>query len=442
MGTAIARTFPVPSTLAPFLLGLLVTAGLLVPLILRLRGQARDADAHATAAEKQLADLKKSRTETEESQRALAHFLKEFPHAARDLFSGLTERQVPGALLRVLQRSLDPAQALVLVRRGQASENLRLVVAATYPEGDTALLNKEVSGTAGEVGFVVESQLVVTRPDLAAGSVQERIKPGPDALPGFRADLYAPLVFDQDTLGVIAVARPKRVVGDGKAALRLIAQTGAQALHAATSYSQVRVTAEVDGLTSAYNKRYVEQALSDLIYRTACAAYDRRSAGSGSSPDTVSIFLFDLDHFKHYNDTNGHLAGDSLLQDLARLVQASIRQDDIFGRFGGEEFLLIMPNTDLSHALAAANKLRGAIAARKFVSADKQPMGVISVSGGVAEYPSDGIDAPTLLRAADEALYEAKRQGRNRVVAAASVREEAARAAVPALPVPEGKPGA
>jgi diguanylate cyclase (GGDEF)-like protein len=432
------------SSLAPFLLGLLATAGLLVPLLLRWRGKAADADGRATALEDQLEQLRESLAESEDNQLALSHFLKEFPHLARDLFSGLADRQLPAALLRVVQRSLDPAHACVLVRRGQDSGPARMVVAAAFPEGGAQRIGTEVPSDRGEVGFVAESQLVMAGPDLAAKSVQERIKPGGEGLVGFHPALYAPLVFDQETLGVIALSEPRRVPGDGKAALRLIAQTGAYALHAAAAYSRVRITAEVDGLTNAFNKRYVEQALSELIYRSACAAYDRRSSTGG---ETLSIFLFDLDNFKFYNDANGHLAGDSLLQELARLVQASIRSEDIFGRFGGEEFLLILPNTGLEHALGAANKLRSAIAAHAFPFAEKQPMGLISVSGGVAEYPADGVDAAALLRAADQALYEAKRQGRNRVVPASEARTAAPGASagagpVGATPVTNGSTGA
>jgi diguanylate cyclase (GGDEF)-like protein len=420
------------SSLVPFLLGLLVTAGILVPVLLRLRAKAADSETRASSLENENAKLRKSLSETEDNELALSHFLKEFPHLARDLFSGLTDRQIPAALLRVVQRSLDPAQVCVL-RRGQDSETGRLVVAAAFPEGGAIKTGLAVSGDRGEVGFVVESQLVVGRAELAAKQVQERMKPGGEGMGGFQPAFYAPLVFDQDTLGLIALSPPRRVMGDAKAALRLIAQTGAYALHAAAAYSRVRVTAEVDGLTNAFNKKYVEQALSELIYRSACAAYDRRSS---TGPSTLSIFLFDLDNFKYYNDNNGHLAGDRLLQELARLVQSSIRQDDIFGRFGGEEFLVILPNTGLTHALGAANKLRSAIASRAFPFAEKQPMGQISVSGGVAEYPTDGADAATLLRVADEALYEAKRQGRNRVVAAARAKTETATPAVVA-PTPD-----
>ena len=136
-------------------------------------------------------------------------------------------------------------------------------------------------------------------------------------------------------------------------------------------------------------------------------------------PPALSVFMFDIDNFKNYNDTNGHLAGDELLQELARLVQDNIRKDDVFGRFGGEEFLVVLPHTNASQALAAAEKLRAVVADHAFAFRDSQPLGRVSISGGVAEYPHDGRDAVALLRAADQALYDAKHRGRNRVLAAA-----------------------
>jgi diguanylate cyclase (GGDEF)-like protein len=390
--------------LTPFLLGLLVTAALLLPVLLRFRASAGEANRRAAALEREASELRRGRTQMDEDQRSVLQFLKEFPNLARDLFGGYAERQLPPTLLHVLQKSLDPAQALVLVRRGQEPADARFVVAAAYPEGGVPRVGTEMPLDRGELGFVAESQLLASREDLTTDEARRRIKPGPDSLAGMQPQLLAPLVFDHETLGMIALSRPRRAVGDGKAALRLIAQTAAQALHAAAASARVRVTGEMDGLTRAYNKRHMEQALSDLIQR----------GGAGAS-----IFLFDIDHFKHYNDTNGHLPGDKLLQELVRVVQDSIRKDDIFGRFGGEEFLLILPNTTREQATGAANKVREAIAARRFPFAEKQPMGILSISGGVAEYPHDGPDGVGLLRAADAALYEAKRQGRNRVVTAA-----------------------
>jgi len=272
----------------------------------------------------------------------------------------------------------------------------------------------------GEIGFAAESQIDVNRQDLQAETAQRRIKPGP-GLPGMlQPDLIAPLVFDQDTLGVIVVANPRKT-GDPKAALRLVAQTGAQVLHTADQVSRMKTTAERDGLTRIFNKKHIDQALNELVYRAACATYDQRSAGQAQPVQALSVFLFDIDNFKNYNDTNGHLAGDKLLQELAGLVNEAVRKDDILGRFGGEEFLLVMPHTNATQALAAGEKIRSLLAHHPFPFAEKQPLGCISISGGVAEYPIHGLDAAGLLHASDEALFEAKRSGRNRVLLAKAV---------------------
>ncbi|HEY6546296.1 MAG TPA: sensor domain-containing diguanylate cyclase [Vicinamibacteria bacterium] len=412
---------------------------MLIPLFLRSRAVASEVSSEVEALEQQLSSILKGKAQLEEDQKFLTQFMKEFPHLARDLFNGLKERQVPPSVLHVVQRSLDPAQVVVLVRRG--TEEGLFVVAAASPEAGTVRVGDEVRSDVGEVGFAAEARIVVGRDDLADDTTKSRIKPAPNAFTGFLPELFAPLVFDQETLGMVVLSKPRKASGEVKAALRLIAQTGAQALHNAAAYTQIKVTAEMDGLTRIFNKKHMEQGLGELIYRTACAAYDRRDQGGGQGPaQTLSVFLFDIDHFKHYNDTNGHLAGDKLLQELARIVPEAIRKDDTFGRFGGEEFLLILPNTNLAQSLAAANKIRALIAAHPFAFADRQPMKAITVSGGVAEYPYHGRDAQSLLHAADEALYEAKRQGRNRVAAAAAARAGAAAAPLPANPVPPEKP--
>jgi len=409
------------SPFIPFFLGLAITAGLLVPLLLRLRSSFGEALAEKASAGQQISQLERNHAVLEEDLRFLTQFLKDYPRLARQLYSGLSERQIPGELLAIVQRSLDPQQVAVLVRRSEAKEEKSrtpcLVVAAAYPDGSAVKVGTEVSLDTGEIGFAAESQIDVSRQDLQAETAQSRIKPGP-GLPGMpQPDLISPLVFDQETLGVIVVLKPRKA-GDPKAALRLVAQTGAQVLHTADHVSRMKMTAEMDGLTQIYNKKHMEQALNELVYRAACAAYDQRSAGPAQS---LSVFLFDLDTFKNYNDTNGHLAGDKLLQELAGLVNAAVRKDDIFGRFGGEEFLLVMPHTNAMQGMAAAEKIRSLLAHHPFPFAEKQPLGCISISGGVAEYPIHGVDAAGLLHASDEALYEAKRSGRNRVLLAKAV---------------------
>jgi diguanylate cyclase (GGDEF)-like protein len=409
------------SSFIPFFLGLAITAGLLVPILLRLRSAVGEARAERASAGHQFAQLRRGQVVLEEDLRFLTQFLKDYPRLARQLYSGLNERQIPGELLAIVQRSLDPQQVAVLVKRsetnGEKARTPRLVVAAAYPDGSAFKVGTELPLDAGEIGFAAESQIDVNRQDLQAETAQRRIKPGP-GLPGMpQPDLIAPLVFDQETLGVIVVAKPRKA-GDPKAALRLVAQTGAQVLHTANQVSRMKTTAEMDGLTRIYNKKHLEQALNEIVYRAACAAYDQRSAGPAQP---LCVFLLDIDNFKSYNDTNGHLAGDKLLQELAGLVNRSVRKDDIFGRFGGEEFLLVLPHTNATQGIAAAEKIRAMLASHPFPFAEKQPLGCISISGGVAEYPVHGLDAAGLLRAADEALYEAKRSGRNRVLPARAV---------------------
>ncbi len=416
------------SPFIPFFLGLAITSGLLVPILLRLRSSVGEARAEKSATAGLVSQLKRANAVLEEDLRFLTQFLKDYPRLARQLYSGLTERQIPGELLAIVQRSLDPQQVAVLVKRsdakGEKNRIPRLVVAAAYPDGAAVKVGTEVPLETGEIGFAAESQIVVNRQDLQAETVQSRIKPGPP-LPGMpQPDIIAPLVFDQDTLGVVVVAKPRKS-GDPKTALRLVTQTGAQVLHTAAQVSRMKTTAEMDGLTRIYNKKHMEQALNELVYRAACAAYDQRSAGQAQPAQALSVFLFDIDNFKHYNDTNGHLAGDKLLQGLAGLVNDSVRKDDIFGRFGGEEFLLVMPHTNATQGMAAAEKIRNLLATHPFAFAEKQPLGLLSVSGGVAEYPYHGLDAAGMLHAADEALYEAKRSGRNRVLVAKAVAAEA-----------------
>ena len=111
---------------------------------------------------------------------------------------------------------------------------------------------------------------------------------------------------------------------------------------------------------------------------------------------------------------NGHDAGDQLLKELSKLLQADIRRSDYVGRFGGEEFLLVLRNTNKQQARVVAEKVRERIANYSFPFAKNQPLGFLSVSGGVASYPEDGLDSTSILRAADGALYQSKREGRNR----------------------------
>lgn len=399
-------------TVAAFVI---VGAGVVTAVLFAWSGRLLMALSRAThrtdALERELALLRRAHLMLEQDQQRLAHFLHEFPLLTRDLHSEGQQRRIPHVLANVAMRSLHPGQAVVMLRR-RPTENEperanRFVVAAVMPEGCPVPVGTEIAIGQGELGFAAETQRVMSRQDFDLEGSVARGRLRQQGLPGFEPDLLAPMIFEGETLGLIALSGCSRTSEDAKAALRLIAQTGAQAVHNAAAYNHMKTTADLDGLTGIFNKRQMTQTLAERLHEAE------------TSLRPLSVFLFDVDNFKNYNDLNGHVAGDRLLQMLARLVRENIRKTDIFGRFGGEEFLLVLPNTPVQHAVTVADKIRAAIAGHALPGAERQPLGCISVSGGVAQYPVDALDSAKLLHAADCALYEAKRQGRNRVLRAA-----------------------
>lgn len=154
-----------------------------------------------------------------------------------------------------------------------------------------------------------------------------------------------------------------------------------------------------DGLTEIYNRRYIETQLGAEFDR--CKRYD----------GTMSTILFDLDHFKNVNDTYGHLAGDEVLRQVSKSLVDVLRTSDVAGRYGGEEFTVILPNTSLEGALKSAERIRSAIEGLH-IEFDGQHIPV-TVSIGVTEFRKDTESHEAMLQEADIALYVCKENGRN-----------------------------
>lgn len=170
------------------------------------------------------------------------------------------------------------------------------------------------------------------------------------------------------------------------------------------NYHRSLSLALTDPLTGLYNRRYVSAHLESLL---------SRSDESGNGP---ALLLFDIDRFKSINDTWGHLAGDEVLCEVAKRALHDVRSFDLVARYGGEEFVVVMPETNMPLALVVAERVRLSIAENPFVVASAAKSIPVTVSIGVAT-PLNQPDSPTeLLRRADEALYSAKNNGRNRVV--------------------------
>jgi len=128
--------------------------------------------------------------------------------------------------------------------------------------------------------------------------------------------------------------------------------------------------------------------------------------------------MADIDYFKHYNDTNGHSAGDYALKKIAEIMRKNVKGSDIVARYGGEEFILVFPETTKENALSICDAIRQHIKDFRFNNEESQPNGDLTISMGVASYPEDGHTTQELVKKADAALYKAKDLGRNRVIPA------------------------
>jgi diguanylate cyclase (GGDEF)-like protein len=197
-------------------------------------------------------------------------------------------------------------------------------------------------------------------------------------------------------------------------ATRALVAQGANALENARLHEAAAVQAISDGLTGLANRRHCEERLLAEIARSE--RYDT----------PLAVIVCDIDEFKaDANDSHGHAFGDLVLQGFAGVLRETLRDVDLIGRWGGEEFLIVLPETTLDGAIEAAERIRTGFAALEFPSAAAQVK--MTASFGVARFVQGG-DAPELVRAADEALYEAKRRGKNRVKAAAEAATSGRRA--------------
>jgi diguanylate cyclase (GGDEF)-like protein len=174
----------------------------------------------------------------------------------------------------------------------------------------------------------------------------------------------------------------------------------------AEANSRLAQLAVTDGLTGLYNHRHFHERLALEV---------ERSQRNGLP---LSLFMIDVDHFKHYNDQHGHPAGDEVLRQLARLLGDGRRANDVVARYGGEEFAIVLVDTAKFAAAKLAERLRERVADHVFPQGDAQPEGRMTISIGVATCPDDATDPESLVRAADAALYAAKHAGRDRVVLA------------------------
>jgi diguanylate cyclase (GGDEF)-like protein len=217
------------------------------------------------------------------------------------------------------------------------------------------------------------------------------------------ATMCVPMLALGEGLGVVTITSPRPVIGEE---IERFAKTFADQIALAIAnlrmQETLRTRAVRDALTGLYNRRYLDEALGREIVR------------AGRRQQQVGVILTDVDHFKRFNDTYGHSGGDALLQQFARLMQSVVREEDLVCRYGGEEFLIILPDVDVETLRSRAESLLDATRLLR-VHVDGEELGGITISAGLALSSDRAATAASVIAVADRALYNAKTAGRDRV---------------------------
>lgn len=327
--------------------------------------------------------------------------------ALRDVALTLTSTLDPAMVLREvldqLARVLPSDGAAVLTR---ASDGL-LRTATTRGLFASETFNGEINFDGqGIAAVIARTDAAHLLPAYYVHETPEPTDASTSGLPAWIGSLIAaPLLVDGVLRGVIIVAVTQRGrYGSTDADLVAdFARHAAVALHNAELHEALARTARTDSLTGLLNHGALLESLAQEVERAE--RYEH----------PLSILFFDLDHFKVINDTYGHQFGDEVLRSLARAARETVRHIDTVGRYGGEEFVAILPETDYWKAVTVAERLREYVAAHPLA---EMPGGIaiqVTISVGVTAYPGDGRAVKDLIRTADSALYSAKRNGRNRV---------------------------
>lgn len=241
--------------------------------------------------------------------------------------------------------------------------------------------------------YVLSNDLPGTRHQLSRLAREE----------GIRSFACLPLTFHNQPLGVLYVYRDDRddFQPDEIELLATFANLAAGAINNARLYARMADLASMDGLTGLYNRRTFDERL--VIEAVRCTRYKNR----------YSLLMLDVDHFKKVNDAYGHPAGDAVLRFLAELLRCQVRTTvDMVSRFGGEEFAILLPETDKVGAYCVAERIRLAMEESRIPLPSGESIGV-TVSIGVCGYPDSGCSTEEIVANADKVLYRAKQEGRN-----------------------------
>ena len=323
------------------------------------------------------------------------------PVLVRRLSENLPENAIPPIVVRFSKKFFHALRVGYFVPREETGEYTLLDGAGFPPD----LMGRvRLPADEGILGTAVRKKLVASRVNLAfTGTRSSRTSLGDG---GTEVDFVAPIIVHSTTRGVLVIGGCGVDIADERQNVAWVADLFGIALQNAITGQLLESSVSLDDLTGLCNRRYFAQWFETEI----------RRARNYLIP--LSIFLFDIDHFKQVNDTYGHHSGDMVLRKLAEVVRRNTRSSDLVSRYGGEEFAVVMTSANREQALSYADNLREIVASTGIKIPGLDHPLRITISGGVATFPADGETTTELINAADQALYGAKRNGRNEILLA------------------------
>jgi len=323
-----------------------------------------------------------------------AHQLALLNRAATRVASSLKPSEIFETMVEELHTSLNYAYVTVRLREG---DQLRLMAHRGYTE--IADMLPVTRGVVGRIARTAKPELItdVARdPDYVAANS------------GVTQEACAPMISHGEVVGIINIEAVEPTLSPADLDLLItLAGSAAVALEKAQLYEQTRALASTDGLTGLLN------------YRAFWEALERELERSMRYGVPFSLIMIEIDKFKRYNDTFGHLRGDEVLRLVARVLRQEHRaQIDTVARYGGDEFIILLPHTPKRAAAETAERIRSALEATPLIS--NLEIASVTLSLGVASFPQDGKSADALVEAADRSMYSAKKRGGNAVATANS----------------------
>ena len=321
------------------------------------------------------------------------------------LTSSLDIGEVMHLILAKVSELLKPRNWSLLLRDQQTGE---LYFKAAVGAGSEMLMHLRLQRGEGIAGWVAEHNAPLIVDDVTA---DPRFAARFDKTSRFhtKSILCVPLAIKGRVLGVIELVNGE---GDGSFStedlriLSTVAEFSAIAIENAQNFAKVQDLTVLDDHTGLFNSRHLKRTLEQEIIRATRFGHP------------VSLVFFDLDYFKRVNDTYGHQAGSRLLAEVGRLLLGTLRSTDVPVRYGGDEFVVLLPETSKDQAMECAKRLRSEISKWKFLA--EEPYGPLQITAslGVASFPDDARAPEELLRRADDAMYRVKAERRDGVAAA------------------------